>query len=191
VDENAKELNFKDNHKSDLPFFGTNKKKYRVVNWTDELIPTKGLQEHPSLYSWVSLEEEGAINLSLGFYLKGGKGGGGGAYPVTTPGPFGTTSTRMVSYGGGEKGKEIYIPIYCLKKGQRPLALIVGKSDSQVVQEDALSYKLNDRYKDYFMSLISDDPDLVKKIEMDLTALRFYNVLKIVQEYNERAKKSN
>jgi hypothetical protein len=30
---------------------------------------------------------------------------------------------------------------------------------------------------------------LVKKIETDLPALRFYNVLKIVQEYNERARK--
>ncbi|HET6227295.1 MAG TPA: hypothetical protein VFF27_13510 [Bacteroidia bacterium] len=53
---------------------------------------------------------------------------------------------------------------------------------------DPLSYKLTKRYKAYFISLISDDAELVKKIETDLNQLRFYNVLKIVQEYNEWAK---
>lgn len=161
--------------KSELRYFGTTEKRCRYVNWTDDSIPTGIFKNPPAISDWVTLVEDGAIKLSLGFMVD---------FKYENTGGMMVDSKGMMLPVGGRSTK-MYLPVYCLKKGDRPLALIRSKWSSQAREDDVLSYELDWRTKDYFLKLM-DAPELLAISNNDVFHL--YNVLQIVQEYNKRHK---
>lgn len=88
-------LNWK--YRETLRFFGSKGDRYRFINWVDKEYKPNFFQGELRVKDWVKWEEEGAINISLGFYMIG-------------------TSNGMVP-----------LPVYCIKKDTLPLAFIFSK----------------------------------------------------------------
>jgi hypothetical protein len=134
----------------------------------------KIIQQRNSLSGWVELIEEGTINISLGFSTNAGSG----PVMMNTTG----NSTPMMVGGTGSS----YTPMFCLKKGNNPLALIAGYSIS-FNKNDLSNFKVDERNRDYFIGIIADDFELTSRLMGG--DLRFLDIQSYIHEYNEWAKK--
>jgi hypothetical protein len=147
-------------------FLGFEKRNFKYFNYTDKTVP-KSIRGNVFLVGWVEIIEKGAINISLGFstreYLSP-------TFKINNP------QNPMV---------KTFTPMYCLKKGSLPTILIATSTITDF-NTAFTSYKVNDEYKQHFISYLSDDTELVEKIRTK--ELLFSDIEVYVKEYNKRVK---
>lgn len=165
--------------KSTFRFFGFDDKRYKYFNFTDDSIPTERFIERKnSLSGWVEIIADGPINICKGFSVKERN------YGVMVPLAGAAAGTMMT--GGADN---IYIPMYCLKKGKTPTALIAAPAISYFKGSDIMKYLLDDRNKDHLIHYLSDYFLLAQKIKN--SRVLFGDIEGFITEYNTWAKENS
>jgi hypothetical protein len=147
-----------------LRYFGTAKKKYKYINYTDEYTPTKKFKFKNSITGWVEIIEEGSMDIFRGF-----------AFHIN------------VSPNGGSV--KVYTPMYCLKKDNTHMVLIAGPNIAWHTSKKFMLFKVDNINKEHFMDYISDYPELAEVVKNQ--RLLFWNIEKNVKEYNSWARIKN
>jgi hypothetical protein len=148
--------NFNNTSTDTIKYFGADSRNYKYLNYGDFLIQIK----KNSITGWVEIIESGKIDISKGFHIG--------------------------MRGNGTSAQDTYTPAYYLNKKNSVAIIIAAPTIELINGYDFMSYEIDNKNKEHFISYLSDDPYISEKVSGK--QLLFRDIETSVKEYNARAK---